>query len=407
MLHTVRHRLAAVGALSLAAIAALALVFVGGTPVTPTASAEAAAVADDFPDNAFPRNWHYRANQPEAFDKMQELVGKLAPDIDTERWTNIPGGRLGNLRGDIVVLDFWATWCGPCIASIPKLNDLQKKYADDNVTILGICSPNGGEKMAQIVSQHNIEYPVAIDQAGAGSGVTSQRYGVSFFPYIVLVGRDGVVRAAGITPSKLEAAIDRLISIEAKRSGNTGSGDDTTPGAAGGDTAQINPAWLEGTDRLRSRLRSITDQPAPDLHVENWMNSEPLELDELRGKVVMVDFWATWCRPCRRAIPGKNSLHKRYADQGLVIIGVCHPRNADRMASLVESENIAYPVAVDARSRTRSSYKVDGYPDTYFIDRAGNLRVADAMNDSLEPIIQALLAEPAPDEANADRPAGD
>jgi peroxiredoxin len=86
----------------------------------------------------------------------------------------------------------------------------------------------------------------------------------------------------------------------------------------------------------------------------------------------------------------------RYGEQGLVIIGVCHPRGVEKMADAVKQHGIKYPVAADASGKTNESYKVNGYPDYYFIDRAGKLRIADCKNGSVEDAIKALLAEPGP-----------
>jgi len=71
------------------------------------------------------------------------LHGKPAPKLELTQWLNTKGGKAPDTKGKIVVLDFWATWCGPCIASIPKTNKLRKKYADKGVVIIGVtpCPP--------------------------------------------------------------------------------------------------------------------------------------------------------------------------------------------------------------------------------------------------------------------------
>jgi peroxiredoxin len=86
----------------------------------------------------------------------------------------------------------------------------------------------------------------------------------------------------------------------------------------------------------------------------------------------------------------------KYKDQGLVVIGVCHERGADKMQQTVKDKGIKYPVAADLTGMTNKAWKVDSYPDYYLIDRAGRLRVADCKNDKIEDAIKALLAESAP-----------
>jgi thiol-disulfide isomerase/thioredoxin len=129
------------------------------------------------------------------------------------------------------------------------------------------------------------------------------------------------------------------------------------------------------------------------MKVTNWLNGTEVKLGELKGKVVMLDFWATWCGPCIAAIPHTNELAKKYQDRGLVIIGVCHSEGAEKMADTVKEKGIAYLVAADVEKQTTQAFIVDSFPDYYFIDKAGNLRIADCRNGSVEQAIEALLAE--------------
>ena len=108
--------------------------------------------------------------------------------------------------------------------------------------------------------------------------------------------------------------------------------------------AAIDPAWLEGD---RARFNAIENKPAPKLTVANWTNSEAMSLDQLKGKVVLVDFWATWCGPCLASVPHTNELMEKYGKEGLVIIGVCHPTGAEKMQQTVKEKDIKYPVAAD------------------------------------------------------------
>jgi thiol-disulfide isomerase/thioredoxin len=145
--------------------------------------------------------------------------------------------------------------------------------------------------------------------------------------------------------------------------------------------------------KQREELNAMQDQPAPPLAVQNWINSKPLTLAELKGKIVVLDFWATWCGPCIKSIPHTNELLKKYADKGVVIIGVCAKNGAEKMADTVKKHAIEYPVAADTTEATVKAYKVNSFPDYYIIDRKGNLRWADFANRDLETAIEILLAE--------------
>ena len=113
----------------------------------------------------------------------------------------------------------------------------------------------------------------------------------------------------------------------------------------------------------------------------------------LEGKVVLLDFWATWCRPCIRSIPKLNELQAKYGKDGLVIIGVCHPRGGDRMADVVANMGIEYTVCLDGDGTLNRRYGVNGYPDYHLIGRDGKLVIADCANAAVEEAIKYMLAQ--------------
>lgn len=152
--------------------------------------------------------------------------------------------------------------------------------------------------------------------------------------------------------------------------------------------------FAEGTPKLRLRLADLEKNATtpPALHLKDWINGKPMTLADLKGKIVVLDFWATWCGPCIASIPHNNAMMKKFGDK-VVIIGVCHPRGAEKMPATVKSKGIEYPVAVDDGGKTSKTYKVNGYPDYYLIDAKGVLRIADCNNSKVEEAIEALLAE--------------
>ena len=333
--------------------------------------------AGDFPDD-----WFFPV-EPAQRAALDKLVGKPAPPIELTEWKN---GEVTaeDMKGKIVVVDIWATWCGPCIAAIPHNNEMMEKFADKGVLIVGVCSHNRGqEKLAQVVEQKGIKYPVGKDSTLA----VQKAFGVMFYPTYAVVDRAGIVRAIGLTPDGAEKVVEKLLT--------EGSSADAGAPAAG---AAVRKEWLEGD---RARFKNLEGKPLASLDLANWTNSEPLTPEALKGRVVLIDFWATWCGPCIASIPHTNELMDKYGPQGLTIIGVCHPKGAETMTAMVKEKGIRYPVAADATGALNKAWKVDGYPDYYLIDRAGNLRVADCKNGKVEEAIQALLAE-SPATARAD-----
>lgn len=142
----------------------------------------------------------------------------------------------------------------------------------------------------------------------------------------------------------------------------------------------------------RDTINAMHGKPAPPLALKEWINSKPQTLADLKGKIVVLDFWATWCGPCIASVPHTNELQKKYGDRGVVIIGVCAVRGGEKMAETVKKHGIQYPVALDTGG-TIQAYLADSFPDYYVIDRNGTLRWGDIVNSDVEKAIKALLDE--------------
>ncbi len=108
----------------------------------------------------------------------------------------------------------------------------------------------------------------------------------------------------------------------------------------------------------------LPNQKAPELIVEKWLTPEP----KRDGKFVLIDFWATWCPPCRKAIPELNALHKKFGDR-LVVIGVSDEKE-DTVKALKEPK-ADYFVAIDTQARTKKMLEVTGIPHVILIDPQG------------------------------------
>ena len=116
--------------------------------------------------------------------------GQIAPDFSLTRIDGTPGAvTMASLRGQVVVLDFWATWCPPCVAMIPLLDDVHSTWGPLGVSFVGINSDGGGATLDEIkafMAAHPIGYPVVID-----NGEVDARYRLQALPNLFVIGRDG------------------------------------------------------------------------------------------------------------------------------------------------------------------------------------------------------------------------
>jgi thiol-disulfide isomerase/thioredoxin len=146
----------------------------------------------------------------------------------------------------------------------------------------------------------------------------------------------------------------------------------------------------------RAAHAALEGRPMPSLEVTNWINGEVKPAD-LKDKVVVVDFYATWCGPCMAAIPHNNEMLKKYQSKGLVIIGVCtNKKGQENFAANAKQHNIEYPAARDAALQSQKAWAVHYYPTYAVIDRKGIVRAIGLQPENVETVVQKLLAEPAP-----------
>lgn len=140
-------------------------------------------------------------------------VGRKAPEIIA---TTIDGKpfRLSELKGKVVVLDFWATWCGPCVRAMPAMKRLHEKYKDQPFALIGISVDHEREPLSRFVSANGIGWPQIYDEDDIGT-----RWGVDSIPRVFILDQDGVIRyLSPMTEAQIERAVKNLLSDLAARS---------------------------------------------------------------------------------------------------------------------------------------------------------------------------------------------
>lgn len=147
--------------------------------------------------------------------------------------------------------------------------------------------------------------------------------------------------------------------------------------------------WLESG---WSAHRPMLGKPAPRLDLSGWLNGD-VKPEAMKGKIVVVDFWATWCGPCRASIPHNNEVVRKFADRGVLVIGACGSgRGEERMADVAQATGLVYPTA-RASAATTAAWNVQWWPTYAVIDRNGLVRALGIRPDYVERVVEALLEE--------------
>ncbi len=134
------------------------------------------------------------------------------------------------------------------------------------------------------------------------------------------------------------------------------------------------PQWLVAILAFVTTVAVAHAAPAPDFELPTKTGS--VSLQGLRGQVVYLDFWASWCKPCRKSFPWMNDMQAKYHAKGLQIIAVNVDSDAEQVKRFLEKYPANFLVAYDPEGKVASQYQVKGMPSSYLIDKQGNIHAS-------------------------------
>jgi len=153
---------------------------------------------------------------------------------------------------------------------------------------------------------------------------------------------------------------------------------------------------LLGMGLYRAQAGQISRGAAPDFTLELY-DGGTFRLSDQQGKVVMVDFWASWCIPCRQEARTLEALWQEYRDRGVMFVGVAYADTDPEARAFLDEFGITYPNGPDLGTRISQAYRMRGVPEKFFVDKRGQVRalvIGPAPETELRRQIEALLAEP-------------
>ncbi len=170
------------------------------------------------------------------------------------------------------------------------------------------------------------------------------------------------------------------------------------------------PLWCRGEGKVADKkegngveIPALVGKPAPDFTLKT-PDGKAITLSDLKGNVVLVDFWATWCVPCRLALPHIQHLaqDKDLADKGLKVLAVNFEDEKEQIVAYLEKNKFALTVPMDSDGKVAERYQVSGYPTTLVIGRDGTIKKgwvgfdADSSPREIDDAVAAALKEAAP-----------
>ncbi len=273
----------------------------------------------------------------------QQSPGFTFPDIDGKNVS------LGDLKGKFVLIDVWATWCGPCKQEIPHLEALAEKLHGRDIAFVSISVDKDRPAWENMVREKHLG---GIQLHAGEKSDFVDAYKINGIPRFILLDPDGVVIAPNcVRPSNPDAyeLFDNLV--------------------AGRYTLeQAREYTLRGLPK-----KDITGQQSPVFNYPD-IDGRMVSLNDFKGKYVLVDIWATWCGPCKAEIPHLRELEKKMHGRNIAFVSISVDQKKPDWEKMVREDGLAgTQLYFNGDDSFMKFYRLNGIPRFILLDRAGRI----------------------------------
>jgi thiol-disulfide isomerase/thioredoxin len=314
--------------------------------------------------------------------RHDQLASMTYKPFDYALWGKLDGWTTGSpltkesTAGKPVLIVVWASWYLTSHAGLVEAQKLADKYPD--LIVVGVHHPSGFEKAQEVLATKGIKFASAHDPKKA----VFDAFKLTGAPVgFYIIDRAGNLRFPDVDKSSLDAAV-KIVSDESAADASKAEARAKEAQKESGDAPMGGPdvkvhvspedykhvKWPAVNNNGLS-AKNLQGKPLPaKFGKEKWITPEPSR----EGKIVVLDFWATWCGPCKAAMPHLDDLYKKY-QKDVVIIGISD-EDETKVKNFIKQAHHSYPQAVDPRATIKSSLGVQGIPHVVVMSTDGVIR---------------------------------
>lgn len=318
---------------------------------------------------------------------MKFLATGDIPHID---FTTLEGEVITNesLKGKLVVVDVWATWCAPCMAAMPHFKELVDAYGDnDKIEFLGVSMDTSREILDKTIVDNGITWKQVYDEHRNLNTTWNQ----GNLPTIVIIAPTGESVYVG-HPMNMDVPFQEALKKYVPEKYDTRKHAAALTAAA---EAQRQRDEAEAKRRVEAESQAAAaykpgSHPLDDLNLVD-INGNPITADSLKGKVVIMDFWATWCGPCMASMPHMKELYAKHHDaDGVEVIGISRDNDLATLLKTKAEIGMPWRHAYDQDASISKKFNVTGIPQIFIFSRTGEMLWAGHPVNMDEPLAKIL-----------------